>query len=349
MNRRVHTVVITLSCVLAFGAAVACSSSSSSHSSDTPLPRASNADGGGGGTDTPASLGDASDGGVVRDPAAEQKACQDSSKAYCEKIQTCEPTWIASLWGDLATCESRLTADCTAHFFSGPGTSLTPARWEACAAATASKSCAESLSFIPFAECQEKPGALPAGSPCLFGNQCATARCKLDRPNGCGTCVTISPANGACQTDDDCDVTAACSPAGVCVPYGTTQGASCDANHPCDGMFVCKGGTCQPLGTSGMACTANSDCVPYSDCGGNHACDTGGVSSTSGCGWNPLGTQFLHCPKGFCHLGNDGRTGTCIPSASDGQRCDPANDLYCTPPARCVGGTCVVVDPATCH
>jgi hypothetical protein len=283
------------------------------------------------------------DGGVSR-----EQACVDYATNYCNRYNSCDTENLISYYGSVAACIARNEIDCASDYFSLPGTSLTPERWEACAQAYVSVTCDQFFSYLPIAACNDKPGTLAANAACAYSSQCQSANCVETQANGCGSCETISPNGGACTVPDDCALGSTCNAAGTCVAYGQ-MGASCDANHPCDDIYNCDSSVCVHVGEPGDPCTMSTDCRSYVDCIGN-VCVQGHATALPGaaCGELTAGQPTVYCKAGICDF-SGGNTGNCIGNAADGAACNPSNNSDCVFPASCEGGVCVVFDPTMCE
>jgi len=152
-----------------------------------------------------------------------------------------------------------------------PGSGMTPAALEACAAALEVSSC-QSPTGPPLA-CQFH-GSLPGGAYCNEDIQCQSGSCQgtvLIPPGGpvdpytCGTCAPVATlgevcgsagceSNAICLTND----TTAPSPTYTCVAVTEGElGASCDRlAKVCKPGLYCDGNTsrCAALGNIGAAC-----------------------------------------------------------------------------------------------
>src|SRR5208282_1403191 len=70
------------------------------------------------------------------------QAATDAAMAYCTRAEACAPAYVTFGFGDVATCEARLTLALLPGF-TAPGTSSTPAQTEACGLAIPQMSCAD--------------------------------------------------------------------------------------------------------------------------------------------------------------------------------------------------------------
>ena len=272
------------------------------------------------------------------------QACLDFAAAYCNRLDAYAKDAVPVLYGDLATCNTRNLLYCE-QSLSVPGTSLTPARWDACAQATAASTGDAFFSNVLLPACAPQAGTLADGNACAFHDQCAGGLCKGPL-NSCGICEMKPSVGGSCASDTDCDEGLACSGA-KCVAYGTS-GASCDGDHPCDATFKCNAGHCEPLSPVGGACATYADCQPWLDCA-SHVCQMRGVSQPGeSCGYVYPGAPWTDC-NGTCAITNPwAESGVCVPYVADGAHCDPSHFLECMWPAQCLNSTCTVLDPLSC-
>jgi hypothetical protein len=257
------------------------------------------------------------------DPAADQ-ACTASAAAHCARIDTCANIVVAYAYGDLATCEARLKANCMAAL-AAPSTGNTPAAVESCAhALRANVDCEGYFNDRTPSECQTKKGSLPDGAPCAFPAQCASARCAVASDAVCGTCGGDAAAAGQSCASSSCADGLACSRiSNVCgAPAGVA--ASCEV-APCRAGLQCVGQvgarTCVTIVSTAAA---------------------GGVCGAMGDG------RVVCAAEGTCHIATGQSTGTCTASAADGAACAASKGLNCLPPARCVGGTCRLSGADSC-
>jgi hypothetical protein len=253
-------------------------------------------------------------------------ACADQARARCQRLDSCtDNTWVTVHYGDEATCESRLAAQCVSSLgASGQGNSAPNV--EACAQSLASVSCADLFDDNPQGPCAAQTGQLANGAACGASGQCQSSYCAIPATATCGTCAAPPKAGDACATTGECGSRGGLTClSGVCVALGA-QGAACDKSTPCGFGLSCVGatktaqGTCQTAaGTVGAACDprgqtaarcngtldlvcdpASKQCVQESvvaanqPCGalGNGAyarCGASGVCEVSGGGGNDAG------------------------------------------------------------
>jgi hypothetical protein len=241
---------------------------------------------------------------------------------------------------DLAEARARYAQSCVARL-ELPGTSLTAASLEACAAAADATPCDATLRP---AACIVSPGARADGAACSDDAQCRSTRCARrfgTAPDGgpatvpaCGTC---SPAGAAGE------------PCAAGVGDGCADGTRCVASH---GARVCtavtavgQGEPCDDLArvcAAGLTCdSARARCVravPHGDTGASQIvvawAEPGAVCGDS----SP-------CLVGAC----PGSSGVCPRVLPDGAACvafDPATT--CGLSSACMDGRCAVEYSVPC-
>jgi hypothetical protein len=298
-------------------------------------------------------------------PSASQ-AASDTATALCARINACAPLYLQLAYGDLTTCNSRVT-ESLKQALSASGTGLTPSAIEACAKAIPGASCDDTLSHnLPMA-CRPPAGQLGIGAACGDNGQCASGYCNLSSNGKCGSCAAGLGAAGApCFRDDDCQFGAVCQgmaitanppTAGKCVRLAKS-GESCDANTPCLKSLACSaptGGVCgAPVGAGAM-CSQTADF--FGTCGdvsGNYcSAKTNGTCTKLGlaaagdpCGLLSSGTYGTCSGSGVCKT--TGMSGTCVAPAADFGSCNAKDGPGCLSPATCINSVCVLASPDTC-
>lgn len=272
-------------------------------------------------------------------------ACQKMAAASCGKSNSCAPTYVQLLYGDVATCTTRIKSACLTAM-QAPGTSVTPAVASSCADAYSSRACDALLDPAPPQACRPSPGTLADGTACATDNQCQGAYCKM---NGkCGVCSKRAAAGSACESSSDCDFDLTCVNK-ACVTYVSTAGGACDQTKPCRPPLTCRSGACAKLLGAGAACdpmqiscdaVAGLFCNPTSK-----VCESVKLAKAGEpCGL--IGGGYTLCSaSGSCKGALTG--GTCLATAADGQACDSAGPK-CMPPASCIDKVCKLEDPAAC-
>lgn len=344
----------------AFALDLGCSSSSSDDSA------AASDSGSDGTTQTDGGTGEAS-------TITAAQACTDLANARCAKINSCGGGFGVDVkYGDIATCESRLSAQCVLGL-AAPNTGATAANREECSASIAAEDCPTFLGTDAPDPCIPPAGSLAAGTACGVAAQCQSTYCAIPVGSACGTCATVPAAGDPCTTTGECGGRAGlvCSRlTGTCVAAGVAN-ASCDLTHPCAAEYECVKtldagvtddagisveGTCQLGGT-----TAGSTCRPgnvtdprceeavYLTCEDKTCAQDSFADAGSPCGDFDGGSTD-------CNGGASCQNGTCVAAAAEGSACDSVNGPTCLAPARCIGtdndggvtGTCMLVDPSTC-
>jgi hypothetical protein len=244
-------------------------------------------------------------------PTTDQ-ACADSAAARCQRIATCSAVRIQELYGDEATCEARVKANCVSAL-GAPSNANTPANVASCTAAVPSWACGDILTGAnPPAACAQVMGPLANAAACYAAGQCQSGFCGFSS-SACGAC-TPPPGVGQPATS-----AGQCSPGLVRASADGTCVAPVALGGKCDGKTaICAPSTLCVMST----CTAIDSTTPPGQPCGN------------------VGGKTVACAGGNCIMG------TCVAHATDGAACDLTGGPYCEPPALCVGGTC---QTAMCH
>jgi len=210
------------------------------------------------------------------------------------------------VYGDLATCESRLKASCVTAL-GVTGNANTPQKVSDCAAAVATWTCDDFvIGANPPAACAQVTGSVAIGSPCSAAGQCQSGFCAYSA-SACGACAA-APTAGQPSTPTD-----QCGPALVRGANGNCQvpskaGAACGAMQVCSAGLRCIGGTCKALDST---------------------------VSTGACG--DVSGKVVGCTQGTCP---GGMMPMCVARAADGAACDLTKGPFCMAPALCISGTC---------
>jgi hypothetical protein len=334
-------------------------------------------------SDDSAAAGDAGSDGttIVTDGGSSEastitaaQACSDLANARCAKIDSCGGGFgVEVKYGDLATCESRLSAQCVLGL-AAPNTGATPANREACSTSIAAEDCPTFLGTDAPDPCVPPAGTLAAGSACGAAAQCQSTYCAIPVGSACGTCATAPVAGDPCTATGECGGRAGlvCAKAtGTCVTAGVAN-ASCDLTHPCAAEYECVRtldagvagsddagisleGKCQLGGTTvGTVCRGNvidprCEKSVYLTCEDRACAQDSFADAGAPCG-------DLDGGAADCLAGGSCQNGTCVAPAAEGSACDTVNGPTCLAPARCIGtdndggvtGTCTLVDPSTC-
>jgi len=296
------------------------------------------------------------------------QACADVAAARCQKMQGCNPQGVINAYGDVATCQSRMSETCITNL-GAPQTANTPSRTEECAQALSGTSCPDyELGNTP-SVCQPPSGPRDAGSPCSVSAQCATAFCLVEKTASCGTCAS-APVVGASCANNGCGPGLVCDSATQLCAAPVPSGGACDDNSVCTPGLACiassgaDGGTCVPQATTvgaycdvtdgGMRCDGRQGL--YCNFPAGRICERiANASATFACGIIDGGV--IDCSAGaFCQRTGNSKNGICVAPAPEGGSCDTANGPTCSTPARCVlaaaggtTGTCMTTDPTVCN
>jgi hypothetical protein len=283
------------------------------------------------------------DSGVTQ--VSEAVACADFVNALCGELDKCGAPEVKILYGDVTTCQTRLTITCKSALHN-PGTTLTTNRLDACAKDIMALSCTSAFNHTIPDSCKAVPGTLADGAVCGDDGQCKSAFCKKPAGSACGVC---GERDGTCVVDGDCVSGSVC--AGTTCVQRAAMGAACSDTQPCMYGLVCDGGSCKMPAGLGMSCTPNTS-------GGN--CDL-----TQGNFCNPVSMVCQAVgyagPGASCGLQGSGYSvctsngrctaqinGNCKAAAADGAACDPVNQPNCQPPATCINSLCTLPDTSTC-
>ena len=283
------------------------------------------------GVDASGGSGGGGDAATRPDATAEElQSCNTFADAFCNRLQTCSSFVMSVLYGDVATCRQRWVLSCLPNY-NVRGTSATPAKTTGCAQTLPALACDKFLLGDFGTMCTPSVGTLAQGAACGDDAQCASTFCARSATSVCGTCQPVTNPGDPC-VQGSCSVsTNTICPAGTstCVkPKAGKVGDPCVGQEECDvGHQVgCNTATTKQcialtLTPSGGMCGANSILNPTSVA----VCGAGGT-----------------CTLPFA--------GMCTPFAADGQTCSTMDTgAHCVQPAKCVGGRCVVPDPATCN
>jgi hypothetical protein len=265
--------------------------------------------------------GGAGDAGTTA-PVTAARACSELAAALCAKLESCSAFALGVTYGGVAKCKERFALGCIPTL-SASGTSATPTKTAACAAALGSVACGDVLAGNLGASCNPTPGMLATGAACSEDAQCASTFCARAPSSACGTCSAVTAVGNAC-VNESCSRGLVCpNGAAKCIaPVRGAVGASCTTQEGCD------------LANAVGCNTSTKKCIALS------------LSTAGGaCGLN--GNTFGVCPaSGVC---TSVFSGKCTSAAADGAACSDSDmGPHCVAPARCIGGTCKVTDPATC-
>jgi hypothetical protein len=295
------------------------------------------------------------DGGSLG-PTIDQ-ACTDGAAAICAKIESCSATLAKIVYGDVATCRTRLKPACVSGL-GAPSTGSTPQRAAECTAAIPSASCDLLLASDAPEPCKATAGRLADDAACGDDAQCASKYCSTAKDRICGKCGAAPAAGASCATGH-------CAPGLDCVKDVCVRraelGAACNDAAPCRLGLSCTDGVCTlPAKNEGDSCAFDGKGAPNCDLLQGIFCAPLAKKckrlayATLGekCGYDVLTDGFAVCvANGVCRKAKAGDvSGTCVAAAFDGQKCDTNEDVgpKCQEPAKCVDAICRMPDPASC-
>jgi hypothetical protein len=316
-------------------------------------------------------------------------ACDDSAKARCTQNDKCTNNVAnKNKYGDEATCESRLTAQCVKNL-GATGTGATPATVESCALAIPMETCSAYLGNDPADTCLPPMGTVANGAACGLSAQCASTYCQIPAHASCGTCADVPKVGDPCGPTGECGARNGLQCVNdTCVAQGALN-APCDKDNPCGPDLTCVGakaaakGTCAaPIAMVGAACDPNKATGPgcdltqglYCSPATKHCVAVTFASDGQACG--EVSGGLVICQAGTCIIpsasadggvdagiddgGAEGGTttpkeGTCKALVLENQPCDTTGGPFCMGPAKCVYasdastmGTCTLLDPTAC-
>jgi hypothetical protein len=260
--------------------------------------------------------------------------------SICDYYAKCLPEYLEPSFGDAFTCASyyeRLELAALTL----PGSALTEAALNACAARYDAGTCDEAAGR--YAECAFK-GTLADGKGCAIDAQCAGGVCAKVGQATCGTCAEFVQANGDCSADTSrCAVGLACHN-NVCVTL-QPKDASCAGGQGCAAGLVCStGDTCQPVAQLNQPCPLGHECSITLTCDqGTKKCVAGPATTYAGVGQS--------CASGSCSASVcDTTSKTCVARLIVGASCAAA-PTHCAIGSVCdtTSKTCVDDTAPTCN
>ena len=148
------------------------------------------------------SVATSNDGSVDAAPPTVAQACGQFAATLCARLNGCAPYALQLFYGDMTTCESRVTLGCSRDL-EVPDTNQTTTDMVTCARDAANSTCDDLVANVFPASCQIKPGVRVNGEGCGSSWQCTSTHCeKTD--GDCGVCAPRAAANGACTVDEGC-------------------------------------------------------------------------------------------------------------------------------------------------
>jgi hypothetical protein len=291
-------------------------------------------------------------------------ALKTYASVLCQRFQRCTPDLLQSSFGDIDTCNTRMT-DASSFEFTGLGTTVYSSQLDACSEKLQAADCnleghdltAEAHSFIP--ECIFK-GTVADGGSCTSSAQCTSGSCFKAQgqttTNYCGVCSARVPMNGDCSAAN-CEGGLACMNKKCIVP--SNVGGPCSFTQPCAGVLLCVGGTCQkPLG-SGETCDPDVENVICDLSKGLRCLPTAPGSAVKGkcaavsflkvgepCGFDAANAKLTLCLGSSCTSDNNGK---CVPDLQEGAACSDQQSIECAFPLACIGAVCARTDQASCQ
>jgi hypothetical protein len=277
---------------------------------------------------------------------SKEVACEEFSKAACDRLKLCNPFILGTVYDDELTCVSRKKLECNAMLNAG-GTSLTPNGLSACAKETAGQKCADITAGVQLPACKTVAGTVATGSACNFDAQCAGGYCRRSNGVTCGKCTARTVVGASCVRSDECEVGSRCI--GQTCRTLAPAGGTCGADKPCVGSLRCIGTTClDPIPIGGSCSKIGEDCVEGAFCNSNSTkCEAIElVLKEKPCG-TVIGAIKACKAGGNCPVSSGGVGSVCFVAAADGAACDDSTNR-CLSPAVCVDSKCQLPNPDTC-
>ncbi len=289
-------------------------------------------------------------GGDTTTAVTAESACASLAKAICGRSDTCSPFTAEFAYGDVATCEARVTPRCL-ETPDLAGATVTPEEIQACADAYSDQTCSQAFAGVSPEDCR-LPGEKADGATCAVGVQCKGGACRTSGEGQCGACATPLAAGATCDVAEDvCDAGLFCSSAKKC-ESPAEKGQACTSEMPCEGGLSCNGGICgSPLPEGG-------------DCGAGQTCDlaAGLFCNSVSKKCTPIGIAKLGEACGFdqatggivlceADVECDFAASTCIAKLKEGDACTIDADSgtsHCATGFQCVSGKCSTGYP-TCN
>ena len=274
-------------------------------------------------------------------PISLELACKDLEEAACSTFQACSAENFSNRYPDKQRCVSDRTADCIERR-SAPGNTVTPLEVEACARATKSSLCQDTLNNEFGLAMQRNPacvwqGTLPDGVGCITSSQCASGTCAFYDRDACGTC--LMRADLPCTQSNECLLGSLCVN-GQCIAAGAL-GASCGSFQPCSTELTCRAGQCGARGQSGEACGRGlGACAPDLWCNQQtQVCEHSTLLlGSGGCGVAESGGNSLCPADSLCLPDAVTGNGSCMPASAEGASC--SYSLECGIGLGCYEGSC---------
>jgi hypothetical protein len=320
--------------------AVACSSSDDANDPGTTSSGAS-------GSSTSGSIGGgSSSSGASSSSGGSSVSLDGYANAVCAKVQRCQPKGFLVDWATKDECVADVIASNQAGLTALPGSQVSQAQVDACAAKVAATSCAFRLDDLE--ECA-LTGTFDDGTPCYDGRQCKSGRCKRGFSDDCGTCAPHESEGGECIEVADCAFGLSCE--GTAAPGACTKALERDAactkdGPPCGPGLRCVSGHCADPVADGGACAPDGD-----ECSRGLTCQSSvckePVTNVAALGEKCPGDTV--CRKSSCR-GAPGSE-TCVAYAREGADCgfDRDGPPECDADSACIDGTCEGNTFPDCH
>ncbi len=293
------------------------------------------------------------DSSVETAPPTVAEACGQYASSLCGRLNGCAPYALQIIYGDMTTCESRVTLGCMRDL-EIPDTNQTTTDMAACARDAGNATCSDLLANVIPASCQIKPGARRDGEGCGSNWQCMSTHCEKTNSD-CGVCAPRAAASGACTVDGGCAVGLVCA-AQKCVAPGAMT-APCSAAAPCRADLYCSAisNTCATPLSLGASCGGDKDACDFRQgvmCNvlkpaAMATCETIAAAKGGGACGIVNGTLTVCVAFNGCQGATlASPAGVCPNTAADGAMC--TDNVHCLPPANCVGGLCRLPSSDAC-
>ncbi|MFI5297959.1 MAG: hypothetical protein ACHREM_07655 [Polyangiales bacterium] len=312
-------------------------------------------------TNTPSSTAgsDAGDTGVDAASITIELGCTQLAAAYCAKLASCAPFFVNLDYGTDDNCRSRFHDQCVANGTAPNGGDIGE-NFQTCALAAPGITCNNLYADTLPQACLPVPGKGANGAACTDSSQCQSTFCALGDNSACGVCLDPPAAGSPCAAGATCPHGLTCA-SGNCVAKGLA-GAKCSDAAPCIANLECFNGTCTALGAAGEACDIQGKTAVSCDITNSLFCNPttskcapivpdGALGAV--CGFSATTGKLTTCGATSYCKANAGSTtvGVCVLRSPDNGACTSDAILGvgpCTPPARCVSGTCVQPVPSAC-
>lgn len=152
---------------------------------------------------------------------------------------------------------------------------------------------------------------------------------------------------GTCNTGLTCKIEGATAPA-KCAKRGAA-GAACTSPNDCVTELACLAGKCSTRLADGAACQSTGDCATGACPKDTKKC----VPYQYGAPGAACNYDEKKCAKGSCSQASGTADGKCVDPIPDGSPCTTTSGSgnggpRCDEYAKCINGTCQLLDPSTC-